>query len=43
MPTMTSMRICRPDQATAPLPRKTQPTIRNSMTSSAQEIDALKK
>ena len=36
MPTMTSILICRPDQATTPLPRNTQPTIRYSITSSAQ-------
>ena len=36
MPTMTSILICRPDQATTPLPRNTQPTMRKSMTSSAQ-------
>ena len=37
------MRICRRDQPTAPLPRKTQPIIMNSMISSAQEIDTEKK
>ena len=36
MPTMTSIRSCRPDQATTPLPRKTQPTIMYNMISSAQ-------
>ena len=36
MPTITSIRICRPDQATTPLPRNTQPTMRKSITSSAQ-------
>ena len=36
MPTITSILIWRPDQATTPLPRNTQPTMRNSITSSAQ-------
>ena len=36
MPTITSMRSWRPDHATTPLPRNTQPTMRKSMTSSAQ-------
>ena len=39
----TSMRICRPCQATAQQPVKTQPTMRKSMISSAQGIDTLKK
>ena len=39
----TSMRICRPSQATAQHPVKTQPTMRKSMISSAQGIDTLKK
>ncbi len=41
--TMTSMRSCRPDHATTPLPRNTQPTMRKSMISSAQKIEVLKK
>ena len=43
MLTTTSMRICRPSQATAQQPVKTQPTMRKSMISSAQGIDTLKK
>ncbi len=37
------MRICRRDQPTAPLPRNTQPIIRNSMISSAHWIETEKK
>ena len=43
MLTTTSMRICRPSQATAQQPVNTQPTMRNSMISSAHGIDTLKK
>ena len=41
--TMTSMRMWRPDQPTGPAPRKTQPIIRNSIASSAQDSDTEKK
>ena len=43
MVTTTSMRICRPSQATAQQPVNTQPTMRKSMISSAHGIDTLKK
>ena len=43
MLTTTSMRICRPSQATAQQPVNTQPTMRKSMISSAHGIDTLKK
>ena len=43
MLTSTSMRIWRLAHETGPLPRKTQPTIRKSMISSAHEIETLKK
>ena len=41
--TTTSMRICRPAQPTGAAPRKTQPIIRNSIASSAQDSDTEKK
>ena len=43
MLTTTSIRICRPSQATAQQPVNTQPTMRKSMISSAHGIEMLKK